>query len=73
VLGLDAGRLQVGAAADLAVLDPGQAWQVSEENLYSKGKNTPFLGQRLTGRVLLTLVGGRVVHDQMSHRQEVGS
>ncbi|MDD5296246.1 MAG: dihydroorotase [Rhodocyclaceae bacterium] len=63
VLGVDHGRLVVGAAADLCLFDP-EAWsRVSRENLLSQGKNTPFLGLELPGKVRYTLVDGNVVFE----------
>jgi dihydroorotase len=63
VFGLAGGTLAVGAAADLTVIDPDRVNVVSTEGLSSRSKNTPFLGRALHGRAVLTLVGGRVVHD----------
>jgi dihydroorotase len=62
VLGNGAGSLAVGAAADVCVIDPGAWWTVSEESLHSRGKNTPFLGWELKGRVRFTLLDGKVVY-----------
>ncbi len=62
VLGLDAGHLSVGSAADLCIFDPEQYWKVEPAALKSQGKNTPFLGMELQGRVRHTLVNGRVVY-----------
>jgi dihydroorotase len=62
VLGVDAGRLSVGASADICLFDPGARWTVEPARLASQGKNTPFLGAQLTGRVVRTLVGGRTVY-----------
>jgi dihydroorotase len=61
-LGLDAGTLAPGAAADIALVDPGTPWVVREEDIVSRSKNTPFEGARLQGRVVRTLVAGRTVH-----------
>lgn len=61
ILGCAGGQLAVGAPADVCVFDPEAAWQVAAENLVSEGKNTPFLGCGMQGRVRATLVGGRVV------------
>lgn len=57
------GSLSVGVPADVAVFDPNHAWTVVADGLHSKSTNTPFVGQRMKGRVMLTLVDGRVVYD----------
>ena len=61
VLQIARGSLAVGADADLCVFDPSEHWQVTSASLVSQGKNSPFVGQELAGRVKATLVGGRVV------------
>lgn len=61
ILGIEAGALAVGKSADVCVFDPHEPWRVLPENLRSQGKNTPFIGYEMTGRVTATLVGGRVV------------
>ena len=60
-LGLDCGRLRVGAPADLIVFDPNVPYVLDRTTLQSKSKNTPFDGARMQGRVLATFVGGRQV------------
>jgi len=60
LLGLDTGRLVIGAPADLCIFDPQARWTVSRERLLSQGKNTPFLGRELTGQVRYTLIGGHL-------------
>jgi dihydroorotase len=62
ILGVPAGTLATGSAADICLFDPGKSWVVQAKALASQGKNTPFLGLELTGRVVRTLVGGRTVH-----------
>jgi dihydroorotase len=62
VLGIDAGHLTVGAAADVCIFDPDEWWTVERRSLHSQGKNTPFLGLELAGRVRFTLVSGDIVH-----------
>lgn len=62
ILGLDAGRLAVGSPADLIAVDLDQPWVVDAARLKSRAKNTPFDEARMTGRVILTLVAGRIVH-----------
>jgi dihydroorotase len=64
ILGLAAGRLAPGAPADLIVFDPDEPYVLDKKDLRSRSKNSPFDEARLQGRVLLTMVGGRVVHDR---------
>ncbi len=61
VFGLDGGTLKVGAQANVAVFDPDQRHVVDTKDLYSKSKNSPFIGRELRGRVILTIVEGNVV------------
>jgi dihydroorotase len=61
ILGIEAGALGLGSLADVCIFDPAAPWQVTPEALRSEGKNTPFLGYEMTGRVRTTLVGGRIV------------
>jgi dihydroorotase len=64
ILGLDAGRLAPGAPADLIVFDPDEPYVLDKKNLRSRSKNSPFDEARLQGRVLVTMVAGRVVYDR---------
>lgn len=57
--------LTVGAAADLCLFDPNEHWVVSEDSLWSQGKDTPFLGREVQGRVRLTVVSGRLVFEAL--------
>ena len=63
ILGVAAGRLDVGEAADLCVFDPEAWWRVERRALASQGRNTPFLGHEVPGRVRYTLVDGAVVYE----------
>ncbi len=63
ILGLPQGRLSVGAPADLIRFDPDEPWVVDPRRLHSRSKNTPFDEARLEGRVKLTMVAGRIVHE----------
>ncbi len=63
VLGLDAGHLGIGHVADVCIFDPSAHWTVEPCALRSQGKNTPFLGLEVPGRVRTTLVGGQVVYE----------
>ena len=57
-----AGHLAVGARADICVFDPDTHVTVTRDNLRSQGKNTPFLGMELPGKVRYTLVEGQVMY-----------
>lgn len=63
LLGLAAGTLNVGAVADLTVIDPAARWTVERAKIISKSRNTPFTGMELRGRAVLTVVGGEIVYD----------
>lgn len=63
ILGVEAGHLSIGTAANLCIFDPGQYWKVEAETLESQGKNTPFLGMELQGRVKYTLADGIIVYE----------
>ncbi len=56
------GALTPGTPADITVFDPDAGWTVEPEKFLSKSHNTPFKGHELTGRAVLTIVGGEVVY-----------
>jgi dihydroorotase len=68
ILGLPYGTLSPGVAADVAIIDPKRKWQVVVSDLCSKSKNTPFAGREMKGRAVLTIVGGRIVYDDLGQR-----
>jgi dihydroorotase len=61
--GLKKGTLAVGADADVAIVDQQAQWEVDSGKFRSKSRNTPFVGWKVKGRVLTTIVGGRVVFE----------
>ena len=63
ILGVAPPALRAGDVADLAVFDPLQSWVVRRDALRSQGKNTPYLGIEVQGRVRYTLLSGQVVHE----------
>lgn len=62
ILGINAGTLTPGQAADICIFDPKQSWTPTESTLISCGKNTPFLQQALKGQVQYTLLNGKIVY-----------
>jgi dihydroorotase len=62
LLGIEAGAIVTGTSADLCVFDPQGHWQVQPTALRSQGKNTPFTGYEMRGKVRYTLVEGQVVY-----------
>lgn len=60
ILGIAGGHLSLNADADIAIFNPLQAWEVSAKYLVSQGKNTPFLGLEMLGKVQYTLLHGQI-------------
>ena len=56
-------RSGAGAPGDVAIFDPQAPWRIAPETLKSQGKNTPFAGYELAGRVRYTVVAGNVVYE----------
>lgn len=63
LLGLDAGTLRPGAIADVAILDPHATWTIDPRNFRSRGRNTPFAGRTVRGRIDATIVAGEIRYD----------
>ncbi|MCK5897766.1 MAG: dihydroorotase [Methylococcales bacterium] len=62
ILGINAGTLTQGMPADICVFNPDELWQVNDKNWLSAGKNTPFWGQTLKGRVTHTFQKGQLIY-----------
>jgi dihydroorotase len=60
ILGINKTTLARGSKADIMVLDPGREWIVEKKTIMSKSKNSAFLGKRLKGKVIHTIVSGRL-------------
>jgi dihydroorotase len=65
LIGIPAGTLDPGAPADLALFDPAEAWEVREDHFHSKSRNSPYIGQKLFGRVKHAVVDGEVVTNRL--------
>jgi dihydroorotase len=62
ILGLEQGRLEAGAPADFALVDPHLSWTVEEDRLRSRAKNSPFEHRTLEGRCVETVVAGQSIY-----------
>ena len=63
VLGINAGTIVHAGSADICVFDPERYWKIEPSALKSQGKNTPFTGMELKGKVRYTLVEGQIVYE----------
>ena len=62
ILRISGGRLAVGGEADLTIFDPDEEWVIDPEQFASKGRNTPFAGRTVKGKVKYTVVSGKVIY-----------
>ncbi len=62
ILKLNSGVLKPNFPADVTIIDPEKVWTVEADSFRSKSKNSPFIGRKLKGKVLYTLVGGKIVY-----------
>lgn len=62
ILGIGRGTLKPGAIADISIIDPNLEWVVEAEKLASKSKNSPWLGEKMQGKAVYTIVGGNLVY-----------
>ena len=60
VMGFEDDLFKIGCAAELTILDPDQEWIYKEQNIYSKSRNTPFIGEKLKGKVRYTISKGTI-------------
>jgi dihydroorotase len=65
------GTLAVGAEADITVFDPDLEWVVDTKDFASKGKNTPLEGEKLKGKVIATVYGGKIVYQDKAALKKI--
>jgi dihydroorotase len=68
LLGLNKGWIGLGADADLTIFDPNESWTIDPAKFRSKGRNTPFSGMEVKGRVKYTIVGGKIIYADTNDR-----
>lgn len=64
VIGIDKGDISPGKAADIVLFNPGDSYKIDKNEFVSMGKNTPFHGYQVTGRVCMTITGGKIVYER---------
>ena len=64
ILGIDAGTLGIGKAADICVINPDADWTLSTNDIQSRGKNTPFVGWHFSAQVMHTLIDGKLIYSR---------
>ena len=63
VIGVDRGSLEAGKEADIVIINPKEEYIIDASCFASKGRNTPFNGWKVRGKVKMTICGGRIVYD----------
>lgn len=66
ILGIDVPKIEVGAKANIAVVDLEREWTVKPEELHSKSHNTVFKGEKLKGRNIMTVTDGVIRYAQLT-------
>lgn len=64
IAGIEGGDIQPGKAADIVIFDPFAVYTIDKNEFASKGRNTPFHGREVSGQVVCTICGGRVVYEK---------
>ena len=64
ILGINKGDISVGHLADITIFDPKDTYEINAAEFASKGKNMPFEGRKVTGRVVGTILDGRIVYQK---------
>jgi dihydroorotase len=70
IIGIDRGDIQPGKAADIVIFDPNETYRIDKNKFLSKGRNTPFDGREVTGKVKCTICEGRVLFNEVERREK---
>ncbi len=70
ILGVPGGTLAIGSPADVTLMDPSRTWTVDANRFASKSRNCPFNGWTLPGKAVMTIVGGRVVWEEIRNNEQ---
>ena len=60
IMGFDNNLFEIGSPVELTIIDPNHEWEFKKDNIYSKSKNSPFIGEKLKGKVHYTLAKGHL-------------
>ena len=71
IIGVDKGRIQVGADGDITIIDTAFEYEINPESFFSKGKNTPYAGRKVKGLVKATIIDGRVVYQNSGKNESI--
>ena len=64
IMGMDSRGIEIGGDADIAIIDLDEEYILNESDIISKGKNTPFIGMKLKGKVKYTICDGKIVYEE---------
>jgi dihydroorotase len=65
ILGIEGGDLSPGRRADITVIDPEKSCVYSKKDIGAKSRNSPFIDRNLTGKAVLTIMGGEITHSEL--------
>ncbi|MEK6578450.1 MAG: dihydroorotase, partial [Bdellovibrionota bacterium] len=71
LLNLPLGTLRIGREADITVLNPKKQWALRDSDLFSKSRNSPFIGKTFRGKITATIISGKIVYEDGSERAKV--
>lgn len=63
LINIDKGVIDIGKVADITIFNPNEEYVYTKESIVSKSKNSPFIGDKLKGKVKYTIVGGKIAYE----------